>query len=100
MSRYIDAEFEENHYASILLSPTPDVTQSDKKKARIILEALRMAKSIDIEPKRGKWKRKIVDSGFNADWVCSECGYRVMTDYVSFNFCPNCGCQMKGADDE
>ena len=49
---------------------------------------------------QGKWKRKIVDSGFNADWVCSECGYRVMTDYVSFNFCPNCGCQMKGADDD
>ena len=49
---------------------------------------------------QGKWKRRLVDNGFNADWVCSECGYRVKTDFVSFNFCPNCGCRMKGADDE
>ena len=49
---------------------------------------------------QGKWKRRLVDNGFNADWVCSECGYRVKTDFVSFNFCPNCGARMKGADDE
>ena len=46
---------------------------------------------------QGEWKRRIVDNGFNADWVCSECGYRVKTDFVSFNYCPNCGAQMKGA---
>lgn len=49
---------------------------------------------------QGEWKRRLVDNGFNADWICSECGYRVKTDFVSFNFCPNCGCRMKGADDE
>jgi len=49
---------------------------------------------------QGEWKRRLVDNGFNADWVCSECGYRVKTDFVSFNFCPNCGCRMKGADDD
>ena len=68
---------------------------------------------------QGEWKRRLVDNGFNADWVCSECGYRVKTDFVSFNYCPNCGarmrpklqgthfdsiiideCAMKGADDE
>ena len=49
---------------------------------------------------QGEWERRLVDNGFNADWVCSECGYRVKTDFVSFNFCPNCGCRMKGADDE
>lgn len=53
-----------------------------------------------IEPKRGEWKRRIVDNGFNADWVCSECGYRVKTDFVDYNFCPNCGASMKGADNE
>ena len=47
----------------------------------------------------GKWKRKIVDNGFNADWVCSECGYRIKTDFVDYNFCPNCGARMKGATD-
>lgn len=44
---------------------------------------------------RGEWKRRLVDNGFNADWVCSECGYRVKTDFVSFHFCPNCGARMK-----
>lgn len=48
------------------------------------------------EPKKGEWKRKIVDSGFNADWVCSECGHREMTDFISYNFCPNCGADMRG----
>lgn len=49
---------------------------------------------------QGEWKRRLVDNGFNADWVCSECGYRVKTDFVSFNFCPNCGADMRGEDDE
>ena len=49
---------------------------------------------------QGKWKRGIVDYGFNADWKCSECGYKVFTDFVGFNYRPNCGCRMKGADDE
>ncbi len=48
-----------------------------------------------IELKRGEWKRRIVDNGFNADWVCSECGYRVKTDFVDYNFCPNCGADMR-----
>ena len=52
-----------------------------------------------IEPKRGEWKRRIVDNGFNADWVCSECGYRVKTDFVDYNFCPNCGADMRGEND-
>lgn len=52
------------------------------------------------QPRKGKWKRRLVDNGFNADWVCSECGYRDKTDFVSFNFCPNCGADMRGKKDE
>lgn len=53
------------------------------------------APTIDaVEVVHGKWKRKMVDDGFNADWVCSECGYRVMTDFVSYSYCPNCGAKM------
>lgn len=44
--RMIDATFEENHYASMLLNPTPDVTEQDKHKARIVIDALRMAKTV------------------------------------------------------
>lgn len=49
--RLIDATFEENHYASMLLNPTPDVTEQDKHKARIVIDALRMAKTV-IEAER------------------------------------------------
>ena len=44
--RLIDSTFEENHYASMLLNPTPDVTEQDKHKARIVIDALRMAGTV------------------------------------------------------
>ena len=43
---------------------------------------------------QGEWHRRIVDNGYNADWVCSECGYRATYNY--YNFCPSCGAKMKG----
>ena len=48
MSEYIDAEFEINHYTSMTTHPTPDVTEQDKRNSLIILNALRMAKTIEI----------------------------------------------------
>ena len=44
---------------------------------------------------RGKWKRRIVDGGWNANLVCSECGYTLMIE-DGYNFCPNCGADMRG----
>ena len=52
-----------------------------------------------IEPKSGEWifvESKISDRKLKK---CSVCGL----GYVSLkpdNYCPNCGAQMKGADDE
>lgn len=44
--KLIDATFEENHYASMLLDPTPDVTEQDKRTAKDIIFALQMAKTV------------------------------------------------------
>lgn len=34
-------------------------------------------------------------------WYCSNCDYAVDDDEPpTWNFCPNCGARMKGADDE
>ena len=44
--RLVDATFEENHYASMLLDSTPDVTEQDKHNARIIIDALHMARTV------------------------------------------------------
>lgn len=68
-----------------------------KRQYEAVLEENKMLKE---NIPSGKWKRKIVDNGFNADWVCSECGYRVKTDFVDYHYCPHCGCRMKGAEDE
>ena len=44
--RLIDADFEEQHYTSMTANPTPDVTEQDRRNSLIIVEALRMAKTI------------------------------------------------------
>ena len=89
MSRYIDADALVERWNKMSVRGRTEFDQE-----------IMVAPSIDIEPKRGEWKRRIVDNGFNADWVCSECGYRVKTDFVDYNFCPNCGADMRGEKDE
>ncbi len=49
-----------------------------------------------IEPKRGEWIIKQKGFGVEAK-VCSVCG--VEKNNMS-NFCPNCGADMRGADDD
>lgn len=44
--RLIDADFEESHYESMIIAPTPDVTEQDKLYAGRIATALRMAKTV------------------------------------------------------
>ena len=65
-----------------------------------LFKSVEDAPTIDaIERKRGRWKRRIVDGGWNANLICSECGYTLMIE-DGYNFCPNCGARMKGADNE
>ena len=61
-----------------------------------------------IGPKHGKW----IDKGWKGDWQfetdgrgncwyeykCSECGY--IKRGGKSNFCPNCGADMRGKDNE
>ena len=49
--------------------------------------------------RKGEWKRRIVDNGWNADFICSECGYTIMIE-DTYPYCPNCGADMRGAEDE
>ncbi len=61
-------------------------------------DAVRMAiKALEEYPERknGKWIFK------KSMMYCSECcdGFEV-GNYHYFKFCPNCGCRMKGDDDE
>ena len=55
--------------------------------------------SIDIEPKRGEWVN--ARDGVSDHVKCTNCFRTYYLGIVeNYNFCPNCGAQMKGADDE
>ena len=62
---------------------------------RIIDRFMGFASQPTIEPRRGKWiynqKRGTVKI-----WTCSECGWN---DIGEWNFCPNCGADMREEDD-
>lgn len=44
--RLIDADFEEAHWTSMTVNPTPDVTAEDKRKSLVVIEALQMAGTV------------------------------------------------------
>ena len=57
-----------------------------------------------IEPKRGEWAKRthntlIAQVNFA---YCSECGQPIMHEHTRplWNFCPNCGADMRGEGDE
>ena len=57
-----------------------------------------------IEPKRGEWIDAEIrhEDGVLPIQVCSECKTFYPLEYTGggHRFCPNCGANMKGADDE
>ena len=59
-----------------------------------ILEKIDSMPTIESERKKGRWIRRLVDCGFNADWNCSRCGWKTSLEEHDYNFCPNCGADM------
>ena len=49
---------------------------------------------------KGRWKRTKANSGYNAEWVCSNCGYTVYAEFCNYNYCSSCGSDMRGEQDE
>lgn len=97
MSRLIDAD---KLKKDVLDLPNCYNGFSDTYDKACIIDVIDEQPTIESERKTGKWKRRIVDSGYNADWICSECGYRVKTDFVNYKFCPNCQADMRGEEHE
>lgn len=58
-----------------------------------------------IEPRKGKWiphrekSREYIGTVLIAVtydyWLCDACGYRVKNGQPMYNFCPNCGVDMR-----
>ena len=56
------------------------------------------APTIESDRKKGKWSTK---EGELAFWdVYSECGRMIMHRAPFYNFCPNCGADMRGGEKE
>lgn len=58
-------------------------------------EILNRIVDIPSAEKQGEWI--FDDKGY---FSCSECGRKPKDQSATSDFCPNCGCRMKGADDE
>ena len=57
------------------------------------VEAIEMVEPSE-EPKTGKWIN-VVD-GIEYTWAnCNKCGARIPMAYKYYNFCPNCGADMR-----
>lgn len=61
------------------------------------LESLPLAKPQRI---KGRWIYSSYDDeyGFDESWTCDKCGYS--TNIEETNFCPKCGTDMRGEDNE
>lgn len=105
--RLVDAEFEERHYLSMVDSPTPDVTESDKRTALAIARAFQMARTVEPERKTGRWVKhnestQLLYGESKGGVKCSECGYTTHNKMhvlvgCPWKYCPNCGAKMEGA---
>lgn len=94
MARYIDKEFEINHYHSMLVNPTPDVTSIDKRNAMIILDALEMAKTVDVPDRNvGEW----IDYSDEGYVECPFCHSATNWDdnKDELHYCFSCGAELR-----
>ena len=67
------------------------IHQTKEPRAIFITEALDMAiEALNAEPKHGRW----------IDEKCSVCNYGVESWNVGTNYCPNCGADMRGEQNE
>ena len=52
------------------------------------------------ERKNGRWVRIEDENGDFLCWECSECGDRYVMPYHRASYCPNCGAEMRGEEDD
>lgn len=73
----------------------------ESKSEQIALQiAMRDLPSAQPEPKRGKWERHYCKDGSPDGWQCDKCKEWYYFGQTLPNFCPNCGADMRGEQDD
>lgn len=52
------------------------------------------------QPKRGRWERHYCEDGNPDGWQCDCCGEWFYFGDMKPNFCPNCGSDMRGTEND
>lgn len=84
--------------AYIIRHCNPDYPKGKTEWERAVNMAI---KALSDQPK-GEWIWQLANNGW-VDHICSVCGYTENTDIhvsLGWKYCPNCGAEMKGVDDE
>ena len=71
--------------------------------AGMIEDCIDNAPTVDaVEVVHGRWIRKRYDDicgGWWNEWTCSRCDWKIRENPKEFNYCPNCGADMRERKD-
>ena len=67
---------------------------------RIAVGKICDAQTIEPERKKGKWKRHYCEDENPNGWRCDNCDEWYYFGQTLPNFCPNCGADMRGEQDD
>ena len=73
-----------------------DYNDGELNMLKAILYEIRFMRSA--QPKRGRWIHD--GSKWTNRWICSNCGYKWFFDCIEGAYCPNCGADMRGEQDD
>lgn len=102
MGRLIDAD-------ALIAQMEADAEQMEEPIAKMFTYAaindVKHASTIEPERKTGKWIGTEYDGYADGnpvyyEWKCSACGCVIEDDEPTWNFCPNCGADMRGEQDD
>jgi len=74
------------------------IAYCDEKWIPLNIDAVN-AQPIIEERKTGEWI-PMDDTDFGVYFNCSVCDYQISDRYGKYNYCPNCGADMRGAKHE
>ena len=83
-------------YCGIEVKRKRPVTENERFFYFDVLQGLEDLPSAQPQRIKGRWKRTKANSGYNAEWVCSICGYTVYAEFCNYNYCSSCGSDMRG----